>query len=35
MVCGLRIGFESTTSVMWTYKVLHLEWARNQAVGLN
>ena len=34
MICGLKMGFEHTTNIMWTYRVTHLEWARNQPMGL-
>ena len=34
MICGLKIGFEPTTNIMWTCKITHLEWARNQALCL-
>ena len=34
MICVLNIGFELTTNFMWTYRVTHLEWIGNQALGL-
>ena len=31
---GLKLGFKPTANIMWTYRVTHLEWARNQPMGL-
>ena len=30
---GSKWDFESTTNIMWTYRVTHIEWAENQPLG--
>ena len=34
MIRGLEIGFDPTTNIMWTYRVIHIEWVGNQPLGL-
>ena len=31
---GSKWAFEPTTNIMWTYRVTHIEWVRNQPLGL-
>ena len=34
MFRGSKWAFEPTANIMWTYRVTHIEWARNEPLGL-